>query len=57
MEIVERAHMPVELHRARVIMAHGATVVEAGDHVIVFCTRKHRVRDVEKMFQVTAGFF
>ena len=41
----------------QVIMAHNDTVIAAGDHVIVFCTRKKQVKDVEKLFQVSAGFF
>ncbi len=41
----------------RVIMAHDDTVVEAGDHVVVFCTRKRYVKEVEQLFQVAAGFF
>jgi trk system potassium uptake protein len=39
-----------------VIIAHHDTVVEAGDHVIVFCVRKQLVRKVEKLFQVGFGF-
>jgi len=40
-----------------VIMPHHDTVVESGDHVIVFCTHKRLVRQVEKLFQVGFGFF
>jgi trk system potassium uptake protein TrkA len=32
-------------------------VIEAGDHVVVFCTHKRQVADVEKLFQVSVGFF
>jgi trk system potassium uptake protein TrkA len=31
--------------------------VRSGDHVIVFVPRKRMVRQVEKMFQVSATFF
>ena len=41
----------------RVLMAHHDTVIEADDHVIVFLPRKRLVRDVEKLFQVSATFF
>jgi len=39
-----------------VIMAHHDTVVEAGDHAIVFVTEKKMVPKVEKLFQVSVGF-
>jgi len=40
-----------------VIIAHHDTVVEPGDHVIVFVHGKRMVREVEKLFQVNATFF
>ena len=40
-----------------VIIPHHDTLIESGDHVIVFCTRKHMVREVEKLFQVGLMFF
>ncbi len=40
-----------------VIIAHGETVIEAGDHVIVFCLSKRLVRKVEELFQVGVSFF
>ncbi|MDZ4314311.1 MAG: Trk system potassium transporter TrkA [Azonexus sp.] len=39
-----------------VVIAHHDTVIEAGDHVIVFCTRKKLVKKVEKLFQVGFHF-
>ena len=33
------------------------TVIEANDHVLVFLPRKRDVREVEKLFQVSATFF
>ncbi|MCC4114556.1 Trk system potassium transporter TrkA [Aromatoleum toluclasticum] len=42
--------------RRVVVMPHHDTVVESGDHVIVFCTHKKLVRQVEKLFQVGFGF-
>ena len=42
--------------RRRVIMPHHDTVIEPEDHVIVFCTNKRLVRQVEKLFQVGFGF-
>jgi trk system potassium uptake protein TrkA len=40
-----------------VIMGHHDTVIEAEDHVIVFVTEKKMVKKVEKLFQVSLGFF
>ncbi|NMG76704.1 Trk system potassium transporter TrkA [Aromatoleum diolicum] len=42
--------------RRMVVMPHHDTVVESGDHVIVFCTHKKLVRQVEKLFQVGFTF-
>jgi len=40
--------------RRQVVIPHHDAVIEGGDHVIVFCTHKKLVRQVEKLFQ--AGF-
>jgi trk system potassium uptake protein TrkA len=40
-----------------VIIAHRDTVIESGDHVIVFVVDKKRVKDVERLFQVGFTFF
>lgn len=40
-----------------VIMGHHDTVIEAEDHVIVFVINKQMVRKIEKLFQVSIGFF
>jgi len=42
---------------AEVIIAHHDTVIEPDDHVIVFVPHKRMVREVEKLFQVSALFF
>ncbi len=41
----------------KVIIAHHDTVIEPGDHVIVFVLNKRMVPQVEKLFQVDIGFF
>lgn len=41
----------------KVIIAHHDTVIEAGDHVIVFVVDKKRVKDIERLFQVGFTFF
>jgi trk system potassium uptake protein TrkA len=40
-----------------VVIAHHDTVIEAEDHVIVFVVDKKMVKKVEKLFQVSLGFF
>ncbi|MDO9075689.1 MAG: Trk system potassium transporter TrkA [Rubrivivax sp.] len=42
--------------RPEVIIAHHDTVVQTNDHVIIFVPRKRMVREVEKLFQVSATF-
>jgi trk system potassium uptake protein TrkA len=42
---------------AQVILPHHDTVIETDDHVVVFLPRKRMVREVEKLFQVSATFF
>ncbi len=42
--------------KAEVIIAHHDTMVEPNDHVIIFVPRKRMVREVEKLFQVSATF-
>jgi len=43
--------------RPTVVMPHHDTVIEPEDHLIVFCTTKKLVRQVEKLFQVDFSFF
>ncbi|MGB1270494.1 MAG: Trk system potassium transporter TrkA [Endozoicomonas sp.] len=45
------------VRRDEVLIAHDATRIESGDHVILFLTNKRKVRDVEQLFQVGLGFF
>ncbi len=42
--------------QVEIIMAHHDTVIQTLDHVIVFVPRKRMVRQVEKLFQVSATF-
>ena len=41
----------------QVIIPHHDTVIENGDHVIVFLPHRRMVREVERLFQVGAMFF
>jgi trk system potassium uptake protein TrkA len=40
----------------QVLIAHHDTVVESGDHVIMFLVDKRKIREVEKLFQVGVTF-
>ncbi len=53
------AHSPAAAESAapQVIIAHHDTVIQTGDRVIVFMSSKKQVREVEKLFQVSATFF
>jgi trk system potassium uptake protein TrkA len=59
--IVRGLHLPdgseAENAQPRVIIPHHDTTILQHDHVIVFVPRKRMVREVEKLFQVTATFF
>ena len=46
----------VVLGRHELVLIAGPCVIESGDHVIVFCTHKKLVRQVEKLFQVGFTF-
>jgi len=41
----------------KVLIAHDDTVVESGDHVILFLVDRKRIREVERLFQVGFSFF
>ncbi len=47
----------LERRPGHVVIAHGETVIESGDHVIVFCLNKRLVPKVEALFQVGVAFF
>jgi len=41
----------------QVLIARDSTVIESGDHVIMFLVDKKHIRDVERLFQVGLSFF
>jgi trk system potassium uptake protein TrkA len=55
-QVVKREGFLVDAYVEYVIIPHHDTVIESDDHVIVFCMRKRQVVEVERLFQVTAGF-
>jgi trk system potassium uptake protein TrkA len=40
-----------------VLMPHHDTVIRQDDHIVIFLPNKRLVRDVERLFQVSATFF
>ncbi len=54
--VVQRGAFRVDELLDEVVIPHHDTVIQADDHVVVFCTRKRQVAQVEKLFQVSAGF-
>ena len=54
---VRQDGLPVTTSGDQIIIPHHDTVIEADDHVVVFCTRKALIPQVEKLFQVGFGFF
>ena len=56
-ELPKGATIGAVVRGEQVIMGHHDTVIEAGDHVIVFVINKKMIHKVEKLFQVSAGFF
>ena len=40
-----------------VILANKKTVINSGDHIIIFAITKKDIPKIEKMFQVSVGFF
>ena len=55
-EMVRKGSFLVDDYVDHVVIPHHDTVIEPDDHVIVFCTRKHVVPQVEKLFQVGFQF-
>jgi trk system potassium uptake protein len=55
-ETVSKDGFLVYEHVDHVIIPHHDTVIESDDHVVVFCMRKRQVTEVERLFQVSAGF-
>ncbi len=55
-ESTEESSALAEVSTVQVIIAHHDTVIESGDHVIVFVINRKMIRAVEKLFQVTVGF-
>ena len=48
---------PITVSGDHIVIPHHDTVIETDDHVIVFCTRKSQIPQVEKLFQVGIGLF
>lgn len=57
-KIEDIAYQGMAMRKAmgHVVIAHKEEVIQAGDHVIVFCLDRKVVKKVEKLFQVSVGF-
>ena len=44
------------MRKGHVVIAHKEEIIQAADHVIVFCLNKKVVQKVEQLFQVEVGF-
>ena len=53
---IDMSDLGVRQTHDAVIIPHHDTVIEAEDHVIVFCSSKKLVSRVERLFQVGFGF-
>ena len=51
-KLPEGAKIVTLVRGSRVIMAHHDTVIENGDHVILFLSDKRHVEQVERLFQI-----
>ena len=49
--------VPVQPQEPEVIIPRSHTVIQSNDHVVFFLPHKRLVRDVEKLFRVSATFF
>ena len=56
-ELPKGATIGALVRNGTVLMGHHDKVIEAEDHVIVFVVDKKMVKKVEKLFQVSLGFF
>src|SRR5690606_1209159 len=45
-----------EKGKVHVIIAHHDTIIESDDHVILFVVNKRMIRQIERLFQVSASF-
>jgi trk system potassium uptake protein TrkA len=55
-ELPKGASIVAIVREDEVIMAHHDTVIESGDHVIMFLTDRRRIERLEKLFQVGVSF-
>ncbi len=56
-ELPEGVSIGAILRGDEVMIAHHDTLIEAGDHIILFVPNKRLIPKVEKLFQVGLGFF
>lgn len=57
LQLPEGTRLSALVRGEMVIFVHHDTVIEAGDHVIMFVSDKRRIPEVERLFQVGVTFF
>ncbi len=57
LKLPEGATIGAIMRDDKLLHIHRESVIEEGDHVIIFVIDKRRIPDVEKLFQVSATFF
>ena len=55
-ELPKGAAIVALVRKDKVIIAHHDTVLDSGDHVILFLTDRRKIESLEKLFQVGIGF-
>ena len=56
LKLPDGLHIAALLHEGELVFPNPATRVQPGDHVIMFVSNKRQMRDLEKLFQVSATF-
>ena len=53
----EGCYISARVRQGSVLMAHHDVIIESGDHLIVFVSRRRQIHEIEKLFEVRLGFF
>ena len=53
----EGCYISALVRQGSVLMAHHDVIIESGDHLIVFVSRRRQIHEIEKLFEVRLGFF
>ena len=56
-DLPQGANIGAIVRNGEMLVAHDSTLIESGDHLILFLTNKKKIREIEQLFQVGLGFF